>query len=102
MMHRLFPSWRPQGHHPRLCLSERKAWMPTCVGHDGGHGLSTIETIAPGSGWRAAYFGTTDWFPPGDPGGGITGVVAAPRPDGCTAIPGSTFGGAIVPLCRDN
>ncbi len=48
------------------------------------------------------YFGTTDWLPPGDPGGGITGVVAAARPDGCTAIPGSTLGGVIVPFCRDN
>ncbi len=29
----------------------------------------------------------------------MTGVV--PFPDGCTAIPGSTFGGAIVPFCCD-
>jgi hypothetical protein len=49
----------------------------------------------------ATYFGTTDGFPPGDPGGGITGVVAAPRPEGCTVIPGSTFGGAMVPFCLD-
>jgi hypothetical protein len=49
----------------------------------------------------ANYFGTIAWFPPGDPGGGITGVVAAPRPDGCTVMPGSTLGGAIVPFCCD-
>jgi len=37
------------------------------------------------------YFGTTDWFPPGDPGGGITGVVAAPRCGGCTCGCAGTF-----------
>jgi hypothetical protein len=32
----------------------------------------------------------------------MTGVVAAPSSGGRTVIPGSTFGGAIVPFCRDN
>jgi hypothetical protein len=50
-----------------------------------------------------SYFGMIVWFPPGEPGGGITGMVAAPRCGGCTVIPGSTFvGGLIVPFCCDS
>jgi hypothetical protein len=41
-------------------------------------------------------------LPPGDPGGGITGVVARPLGGGLTVNPGSTFGGLIVPFCCDN
>jgi hypothetical protein len=41
-------------------------------------------------------------LPPGDPGGGITGVVALPFRGGVTVIPGSTFGGVIVPFCFDS
>ena len=32
----------------------------------------------------------------------MTGVVALPFAGGRTVIPGSTFGGAIVPFCCDN
>jgi hypothetical protein len=49
-----------------------------------------------------SYFGTTDRLPPGDPGGGITGVVELSFRGGFTIIPGSTFGGVIVPFCCDN
>ena len=39
--------------------------------------------------------------PPGEPGGGITGIT--PRPFGCAEMPGSTSGGGqITPLDRDN
>jgi hypothetical protein len=49
-----------------------------------------------------SYFGTTDPLPPGEPGGGITGIVAVPLfRGGLTVIPGSTFGGAMVPFCWD-
>ena len=47
------------------------------------------------------YFGTTDGFPPGEPGGGITGIISGPVCGGLTAIPGSTFGGVIMPLRLD-
>jgi len=40
-------------------------------------------------------------LPPGEPGGGITGVVAPLFFGGVTIIPGSTFGGVIVPFCGD-
>jgi hypothetical protein len=39
-------------------------------------------------------------LPPGEPGGGITGVV--PFRGGVTVIPGSTLGGVMVPFCCDN
>ena len=45
------------------------------------------------------YFGITDVLPPGDPGGGITGMAAVSFFGGATVIPGSTFGGVIVPFC---
>jgi hypothetical protein len=41
-------------------------------------------------------------LPPGDPGGGITGVVAPLLRGGLTVNPGSTFGGVIVPFCCDS
>jgi len=47
------------------------------------------------------YFGTTDGFPPGDPGGGMTGMRPAAPVDGPTVIPGSTLGGVTVPFCLD-
>ena len=41
-------------------------------------------------------------LPPGDPGGGITGVVPVPVRGGDTVMPGSTLpGGAMVPRCLD-
>ena len=46
--------------------------------------------------------GTTDGLPPGDPGGGMTGVLVPLWAGGLTVIPGSTFGGSIVPFCRDS
>jgi hypothetical protein len=49
---------------------------------------------------ESPYFGTTDGLPPGDPGGGITGIDAPARGGGLTVIPGSTFGGMIVPFSR--
>jgi hypothetical protein len=49
---------------------------------------------------RSPYLGTTDGPPRGDPGGGITGVRAPAREGGVTVIPGSTFGGVIVPFSR--
>lgn len=46
------------------------------------------------------YFGTTCWLPPGEPGGGITGMVPWVCAGGSTAIPGSTpRGGCSVPCC---
>ena len=45
---------------------------------------------------RSLYFGTTDGLPPGDPGGGITGIDAPALGGGLMVIPGSTFGGMIV------
>lgn len=52
--------------------------------------------------WRLRpYFGITDGLPPGDPGGGITGVVVPALRGGLTVSPGSTFGGVIVPFCWD-
>ena len=62
----------------------------------------TLKAIAMSAAKGASgisYFGTTDGFPPREPGGGITGV--APLAGGCTAIPGSTLGGLIVPFCFD-
>ena len=56
----------------------------------------------PGRSLVAAYFGTTVGFPPGEPGGGMTGVRPAAPVVGPTVIPGSTFGGEIVPCCLDN
>jgi len=58
-----------------------------------------MQVANPPAGWP--YLGTTDGSPPGDPGGGITGVVAAPLWGGCTVMPGSTFGGVMTPLCWD-
>jgi hypothetical protein len=41
-------------------------------------------------------------LPPGEPGGGITGVVVLPFLGGLTVMPGSTFGGLITPPCCDS
>jgi hypothetical protein len=47
------------------------------------------------------HFGMMVGSPPGEPGGGITGVK--PPPLGCAEMPGSTSGGGqITPLDRDN
>ena len=48
------------------------------------------------------YFGTTVGFPPGDPGGGMTGIRPAVPPGGPTVMPGSTLGGVTVPFCLDS
>jgi hypothetical protein len=48
------------------------------------------------------YFGATDPFPPGVPGGGITGIVPLPSRGGVTVIFGSTLGGTIVLFCCDS
>jgi hypothetical protein len=41
-------------------------------------------------------------LPPDDPGGGITGVVLPLFRGGVTVMPGSTFGGVIMPFCRES
>jgi hypothetical protein len=45
------------------------------------------------------YFGTTDLLPPGEPGGGITGMVLPVVFGGLTMMPGSTLEGAMAPFC---
>jgi hypothetical protein len=68
---------------------------------DAGPGLQgpgRRQGINPPTAWR--HFGITDGSPPGDPGGGITGV-AAPFWGGSTVIRGSTFGGVMTPFRWD-
>jgi hypothetical protein len=81
------------------------SWLNVCAGHR----LPTrckIPTALTDGGVAGKgcwyYFGMTDLLPPGDPGGGITGVVPVLLGGGLTAIPGSTLGGVIVPFCCDS
>jgi hypothetical protein len=69
-----------------------------------GRGISCDGELIHQGSWTASslvHFGTMLGSPPGEPGGGITGVT--PPPLGCAEMPGSTSGGGqITPLDRDN